>query len=63
MNSPRFLEVKEQLQKLFTFRMWLDSGEREYCGCKIDKKVKKNSGYGGHHRPGQQSFQDGKDKR
>ena len=38
MDSPRFLEVKEQLQKLFTFRMWLGSGELEYCGCKIKKK-------------------------
>ena len=38
MDSHRFLEVKEQLQKLFTFRMWLDSGELGYCGCKIEKK-------------------------
>ena len=38
MDSPRFQEVKAQLQKLFTCRMWLDSGELEYCGCKIEKK-------------------------
>ena len=36
LNSPAYQKVKAALRDRFTFRMWKEDNNMEYCGCKID---------------------------